>query len=98
MSLRDELAAIYAEDDKLRAEHAAWLAAREPQAVAAEDADGSIRRAVVRKFGNDAVLYREHDENTPAPAAQPVQTISEGWEGWERWMRGHLANERAEVT
>src|SRR5262249_11457700 len=80
------------------AEHAAWMAAREPQGLAAEDAEGSIRSAQVQKFGSDAVLYRVHDENAPAHDPQPDAAPSGGYEGWEAWMAGHLRNERAKMS
>jgi hypothetical protein len=45
----------------------------------------------VQKFGSETLLYREHENNAPARAAE------EGWEGWEKWLRGHLNNEREET-
>jgi hypothetical protein len=60
MISKAELAELYREDDRLRAEHREWLAERQAQA-----------QALVQKSDDDDLLYRTHDENAPldAPAA-----------------------------
>jgi cell division septum initiation protein DivIVA len=64
---RRSLAELYAEDDRLRAEHEQWMADREAAA-----------HAPVRKSDESAVLYREHHDNAPAPAPQPDAEPSDG--------------------
>jgi len=83
---RCQLAELFREDDRLRA----------------EDADWAARTALVQKFGADGVLYRTGPENTPAPAADNARIRSSNgaasdWSGWEKWLRGHLDNERAKM-
>jgi hypothetical protein len=55
--LRRELAELFREDDRLRAEHDDWQAQREAQA-----------QALVRKSEPEDVLYRVCDNIAPAPA------------------------------
>jgi len=53
---RRQLAELFREDDRLRAELAEWMARREAEAS-------------VQKSERDDILYREHDNNAPAAAA-----------------------------
>jgi len=57
---RRELAELYAADDRLRAEHADWLARRE-----------AASGAPVQKSDEPGILYRVTDNNSLRPAPEP---------------------------
>jgi hypothetical protein len=73
---RRSLAELYAEDDRLRAEHEQWMADREAAA-----------HAPVRKSDESAVLYREHHDNAPAPAPEPEAEPSDDDQGFAELFR-----------
>jgi hypothetical protein len=89
---RRHLRALYAEDDRARIEHAAWMAERQAQG-----------QALMQKSDEDSLIYRTHDDSAPAPAAVVETVPSDGngaetdWSGWETWMQGHLDNLREEL-
>jgi hypothetical protein len=59
----------------------------------------------VRKEGPAGLLYREHENNAPAPApttdSAPFTAVADesarNAAAWDAWVRGHIAAERAEV-
>ena len=72
---RRQLAELFREDDRLRAEHVDWTARRNPGASPS-----------MRKSGDEAVLYRTIEQTAPQPATEPQPD----WSQWEAWMAGHL--------
>jgi hypothetical protein len=60
VNIRDEIARLSAEHDRLMCEHDQWMARREAAGA-----------APVQKPDEPTVLYREHHDNAPAPAPQP---------------------------
>jgi hypothetical protein len=79
MISKAELDALFRADDEARAEHAHWMAQREPVASP----------LVERNDGDGGVVYKTVEDATAKPAQPDAD-----WSGWERWMRGHLDNER----
>jgi hypothetical protein len=75
---RAELAALYAEQDKLMSEH--------DQGMARCEAAGA---APVQKSDESVVLYREHHDNAPAPA--PAAEADDPWKDWNAWLAGSIA-------
>jgi hypothetical protein len=86
---RRQLAELFREDDRLRAEHEEWLARRQAAQQPPEPASFVKREA-------STTLYRVIDNNALPPAAESA--ADEGWEGWEKWLRGHLGLEREEMS
>jgi len=81
---RAELARIYAEDDRLRAEHAEWMARREAQ-----------RQALVRKSDEQDALTPRTTEDATLPVSEPEP---EGFNALQIDALAHLVNEvRAEL-
>jgi hypothetical protein len=64
---RRELAQLYAADDRLRAEHADWLARREAAAA-----------SPVQKSDPEGILYRTTEQNGPADS-QPSGVLFGDW-------------------
>jgi hypothetical protein len=93
----DRIDELKASNDKLRAEREERERARELDPFAYDDhlrAERSAepeRDACVQQNDAAGILYREFDGNALYDAPQP------DWSAWESWMKGHLANERAEV-
>jgi hypothetical protein len=82
---RHYLNELYREDDRLRAEYAAWTAVREAAAS-----------PPVSESAGLGVLYRDYDGGASRAAAE-AEPAQEDWSGWERWLDGHLALHRAEM-
>src|SRR5262245_53219140 len=61
---RRYLADLYAEDDRMRAEHAEWMAER---------------KALAQKSDDDGLLYRTHEENASLPGPEPELASDEDW-------------------
>jgi hypothetical protein len=53
-----------------------------------------IRRPLVEKSGEGAVIHRDYQVDATADAAAAGET---DWSGWERWMEGHKALLREEI-
>jgi len=81
VNIRDEIARLSAEHDKLMSEHRAWLARREAAGA-----------APVQKSDDLGLVYKDHDNSEPAAASETDQ-----WAGWNAWMRGHLDIERRSI-
>jgi hypothetical protein len=79
---RRELAELYAADDRLRAEHADWLARREAAAA-----------APVRKSNAEGVLYRTSENNAQAPAVAAVVSAPSDETDW----RDEVAQSMGEI-
>jgi hypothetical protein len=60
MSIKDEIARLSAENDRLICEHDQWMARREAAGA-----------APVQKSAEPAVLYREHHDGAPAAFPEP---------------------------
>jgi hypothetical protein len=83
--LHRHLDQIFAEDDRLRCEHAAWMAARSPAAS-----------PPVSATSPPGVIYKEyHSGALPAAVSAAVTPMSEPdvveWHAaWNAWLAGHL--------
>jgi hypothetical protein len=76
VSIRDELKQLCAAHDRFMAEHAL-----EP-----------IRRTPVSQSDTDGLIYKDHDNNEPAPGSE-----GDPWAGWNAWLGAHLDNLRVEI-
>src|SRR5262245_29192509 len=76
MSVRDEITELCRQHDRFMAEHTS-----EP-----------IRRPPVSESDTDGLIYKDHDNNAPAPASE-----GDPWAGWNAWLAGHLAIERQSI-
>ena len=74
MSIRDDIRVLCAEHDRFMAEQAS-----EP-----------IRRPPVSETDDAGLVYKQHDNSEPAPAA----AAAADWSAWDRWLRAHLDIER----
>jgi hypothetical protein len=89
-------------DPDLRAEIDA--ASREHDRLMVHDRE-PVGGPYVRREGSAGLLYREHEENAPAPApaidSAPFTAVGDesarNAAAWDAWVRGHIAAERAEV-
>jgi hypothetical protein len=89
-------------DSDLRAEIDA--ACREHDRMMAHDRE-PIGGPYVRREGPAGLLYREHEENAPAPVpttdSVPSTAVADentkNSAAWNEWVQAHLRNERAEV-
>jgi len=80
MISRAELAELYREDDRLRAEHREWMAQREAQAA-------SLAR---RNDSPAGLVFKRHDDAMVEPASQGEQD----WSQWENWWAARFEPER----
>jgi hypothetical protein len=88
---RRQLAKLFREDDRLRAENEQWLARRQAPSEPIVEGQGA---AYVQKFGSEELLYRVVDNSAPAAESAPADE----WAGWNAWVRAHLDNEREALT
>src|SRR5215468_4184436 len=90
--LRRQLADVFREDDRLRAERKAddRLRADQPSTRNSEPAGAPY----MQRNGGEAVLYRSYDGHAPAPAP----AADDPWKDWNAWVKGHLLNERQVVA
>ena len=73
MDIRDEIARLSAEHDKLMREDAQWMAKRE-----------AAREALARKSEPDGLVYRTFDNNAqPSAAAAPVPSDAEPYPSYD---------------
>jgi hypothetical protein len=82
MISRAKLDALFAEDDRRRAEHREFMAQRE-----------ALATPPVSETDDAGLVYKDYQGNA-SQAAATAENEQADWSGWENWLRAHLDNER----